>query len=111
MASTQTVYQPLERTRWFRDREGVLSTSKHRDDIVQVIIDMTDQLGSDTVSSVAYTDSGLTTSAKSVASPLITFNITGIGETLLVVTLSNSRELNIKVRGYDVEGTRSADYR
>jgi hypothetical protein len=111
MSSTQTFNFPLERERWFRDRDGVLSTSKHKDDIVRVLLDLTDSLGSDTISSVTYTDSGLTTSAKSSTTTTITFDITNIGETLLVVTLSNSREINFKVRGYDIEGAKSLDYR
>ena len=110
MLASSTLYRPLERTRFFRDQDGVLSTSKREDDVVQVTIDYTDQLGGVTISSVAYADSGLTTSGKSATTTAITFSFTGIGETEITLTLSSGLKIVDKVRGYDVDGARPRDY-
>ena len=110
--SSSTIYEPLARSRYFKDHEGVLSTSKAEDDELRVIWDLTDFLASgETVSSVAYEDSGATTSSKSVATPQILFTVTGIGETTVTATLSTSRTVERTFRFYDTRGNRAAtDY-
>jgi predicted RNA-binding protein (virulence factor B family) len=103
---------PLERTRYFADDEGVLSTTKREDEILQLVIDWTDQLSSgETVSSVAYVDSGVTTSSASATTTTSTVTVTGIGETEITATLSNSRKLQRVVRFYAADGSRARDYR
>jgi len=108
--SSSTVVLPLERSRYFVDRDGVLSTSKREDEIMQLILDWTDQLGSDTISSVAYVDSGVTTSSKSTTTTKSTCNVTGVGETEITATLASGRSLQRVVRFYDAEGHKQADY-
>lgn len=111
MSATQTFVAPLERQRYWQDQDGALATSKRKDDAVQIVWDFTDKLGSATISSVAYADSGLTTSGKSNTTTAVTFTYTGIGETELTLTLSSSLKIIAVLRAYDVEGVRQRDYR
>jgi len=109
--STPTTYLPHERAHHFRDRDGVLSYSKHEDDVMQVDIELSPQIGSDTISSVTYADSGVTTSSRSNTSTKITFNVTGIGYTEITVNLTNSRALDpFIVRFYERRGPKQRDY-
>lgn len=110
--SSSAVILPLERTRYFRDRDGVLATSKRYDEIVQLVLDWTDQLASgETVSSVAYEDSGVTRSSTSNTTTTSTTSVTGTGETEITVTTSAARKLQAVVRFYGAEGVRAGDYR
>ena len=109
--SSSTVFRPLERSRYFTDRDGILSTSKREDDVIQLVLDWTDELGSDTISSVAYADSGVTTSAKSNTTTTTTCNVTKTGYTKITATLTNSRKLQKIVRFYQADGVRAVDYR
>ena len=69
-----------------------LATTKAQDDELQVRWDLTDHLASaETVSSAAYVDSGVTTSSKSVATPVIIFTVAGLGYTTVTATLSTGR--------------------
>jgi len=111
VASVQTFAAPLERQRYWQDQDGALSTSKRKDDAIQLVWNFTDKLGGATISSVAYADSGLTTSAKSNTTTAVTFTYTGIGETKLTITLSSSLKLIATLRAYDTEGVRQKDYR
>ena len=109
--SSSTVYEPLRRSRHFIDRDGVLSFSKAENDELRVVIDLTDYLASgETVSSVVYTDSGVTTSSKSVSSPQVIFTATGVGYTTLDITLSTNRTVEKVVRFYQADGPQASDY-
>jgi hypothetical protein len=101
-----------QRNRWSRDLDDAFATTlKNRNDDVKVTIDLTDYLASaETVSSVVYTDSGATTSAKSVSSPSVIFTITGIGETEVAITLSTGRRVTQIFRTYLAEGKNVHDY-
>jgi hypothetical protein len=110
--SSITAFLPLERNRWFRDRDGILSTTKREDEIVGMTIDWSRQLASgETISSVAYEDSGVTRTGTSATTTTTVDNVTGIGETEVTVTLSTGRKLQELVRFYDREGARAGDYR
>ena len=108
--SSSTVYAQLERSRYFQDQDGVLATSKREDESLELVLDWTDRLSSDTISSVAYADSGVTTSSKSNTTTTSTVTITGIGYTTITATLASGRILEWIVRFYDKEGPRSSDY-
>jgi hypothetical protein len=103
---------PLERTRWFRDADDVLSTVKRSDEVVQLVINWVDALAtSETVSSVAYVDSGVTRSSTSADTTTSTTSVTGNGETEVTATLSTGRVLQKVVRFYSPSGMASSDYR
>lgn len=109
--SSYTHYGPLERTRYFTDDEGYLSTTKTEDEILAFAYDWTDELAtSETVSSVAYVASGVTTSGAALASPVSTITVTGVGELEITPTLSTGRKLQRTVRFYAPKGTWSTDY-
>jgi hypothetical protein len=99
--------------RWQPDEDGVpfAVLNKNTDDLA-VVWDLTDYLASaETVSSAAYSDSGITTSSKSVATPQILFSVTGIGETEVTATLSTGREVTQRFRTYLAQGmSRQKDY-
>ena len=109
--SSATVFMPLERSRYFRDTDGALATTKRQDEIVQLVINWTDYLASgETVSSVAYVDSGVTRSSSSATTTTSTTSVTGVGETEVTATLSTGRVLQQVVRFYGTDGAAS-DYR
>lgn len=109
--SSTTVYEPLRRSRWFIDRDGILSFAKMLNDDLRVVLDFTDYLASgETVSSASYGDSGVTTSSKSVSTPQVIFTATGCGYTTVTATLSTGRTVDKVVRFYDVGGPRPHDY-
>lgn len=109
--SSSTVVLPLERSRYFTNEDGDLSTSKRSDEIVQLVLDWSDQLASgETISSVAYEDSGITRSSTSNTTTTTTTNVTGTGYTEVTVTLSTGRKLQLVVRYYDSEGPGPSDY-
>jgi hypothetical protein len=110
--SSATVILPLERSRYFVDRDGYLSTSKREDEKTTLVLDWTDQLASgESVSSVAYVDSGVTSSGAALTSPNSTIVVTGVGEVEVTATLSTGRILQRVVRFYDSAGARAMDYR
>lgn len=108
--SSQTVILPLERSRYFRDHDGLLSISKRSDEIVSLPIDWTDQLSGETISSVAYVDSGVTRSSTSNTTTTSTTLVTGVGETEITTVTSGGRKLQMVVRFYDAEGVGVRDY-
>ena len=102
---------PLQRTRWFRDRDGNLSTSKRYDEILGLSLDFTDQLAtSETVSSVATETSGVTLTSPSLATPVWTANATGVGTVEVTATLSTGRKLQLVVALYGTDQALSSDY-
>lgn len=99
--SSAVVILPLERSRYFRDRDGETATTKTEDESLLLGVDWTDMLAtSETVSSVAYVDSGVTTSGASLVSPVSTVVVTGLGETEITATLSTGRKLQQTFRFY-----------
>mgnify|MGYP001590501062 CR=1 FL=1 len=110
--SSSTVILPLERTRYFPFRDGI-ATTKAVDDEIQLVLDWTDELASgETVSSAAYVDSGVTTSSKSVATPLTTCTVNKTGYTTVTVTLSTGRTRERRVYFISPHGGLGAtDYR
>lgn len=107
-------YRRIERApQFFRDIDGVLAFVKHRDDLVKITLDWTDDLdGSETISSAVYTSHGPTLSGSSTSTPNTSINVTGIGEFDIKVTTSNSRVLVETFRAYERNsGLRVNDYR
>jgi hypothetical protein len=110
--SSSTVILPLERTRYFRDADGNLSYSKREDEIVQVVLDWSDQLASgETISSVAYEDHGVTRSGTSNTTTTSTTSVEKTGWFEVTATLSTSRKLQRVVVFYGEMGARASDYR
>jgi hypothetical protein len=106
--SSATVILPLVRTPYFRDRDDVLATTKRSDEIVTLSLDWTDQLETaETVSSIAYSASGPTTSSPTLATPVSTVTVTGVGELTVTATLSTGRKLERVVRYYEPDGIES----
>lgn len=70
---------PLARNQWFRDHEGIWTFPQHKDATHIHTLDYSaamDELG-DTISSVAFTDQGVTTSSSSVSSNVVTVTVAG----------------------------------
>jgi hypothetical protein len=105
-----TVYIKPERVRYFTDRDGVMSCAKRIDEVVPLIIDWTDVLGSATISSVAYVDSGVTRSSTSNTTTTTTTYVTGSGETEITVTLSTGEVRQRLVRFPAKEQGSESDY-
>lgn len=100
-----------QRNVWFWDKDAWATTLAHQDDDAKVDYSFIDFLASgETVSSATYEDSGITTSAKSIATPVVTFTITGIGETKLTIATSASRNETVRFRTYLAEGHGVHDY-
>jgi hypothetical protein len=108
-----TVYLKPKRNRYFHDKDGVLSTAKREDEIVPLIINWSDLIGSATISDVSYDDSGVTRSSTSNTTTTTTTYVTDIGETEITVTLSTGEKVQMLVRFYEEEthdGIRESDY-
>lgn len=114
--SSSTVILPIERiqrgdSRYFRYADGIATTKAEDDDIV-LRLDWTDYLAaSETVSSAAYEDSGVTRSSTSVSTPVTITTVTGLGSTTVTITTSNSRTAEIVVYFLPKGGVRAQDYR
>ena len=106
-----SVYLPPQRVEYFRDGDDVLSRAKRTDEIVPLIIDWSDRIGSATITAVAYEDSGVTRSSTSNTTTTTTTHVTGIGETEITVTLSTGDKQQMLARFYAEEGTEeTSDY-
>ena len=104
-------YLPLERSLFFADDDGALATAGREDGHVPVIIDWGNLLLSgETISSVAYDDSGVTRIGTALSGSRTTDYITGIGETEITCTTSLSRKLQKIVRIYAESSSVQADY-
>lgn len=95
----------------FRDYDGILTAYKFEDEIITFVWDLTDELASgESVSSVANdANSGLTVSASVVASPTITYTITGTGELEAVATLSTARTVK-EIFRWEAKDEGDSDY-
>lgn len=112
-ASSSTYRVKLERKHDFEDARGNISYSKRKDEIIKVTIDWTNELdtaNSETVSSAAYTDSGVTRSSVSVSSPNTICSVTGIGYFDVTVTTSTSRKLKKRICFYSIDDAKESDY-
>ena len=110
--SSSTVILPLERTRYFRDADGNLATSKREDELLTVVLNWADQLASgETISSAAYEDFGVTRSSTSNTTTTTTTSVTKSGYFEVTVTLSTGRKLQQLVRFMATDVAVSSDYR
>ena len=114
MSSTTIITGTVARgsNRYFKYRDGY-ATTKAYDDEVQLRWDLTDELASsETVSSASYADVGVTTSAKSVSTPVIICTVAKLGYTTITATLSTGRTLDRTFYFLEREGrVRPSDYR
>lgn len=115
MSSTITSFDPPERpgSQWFRDINGVPTTSKHKDEILLLTVDVSESVASgETVSSASWSDSGVTTSSRNTTSTTVYANVTGTnGGTTVTITLSTGRKLVRGFRFIDVpDGSQGTDY-
>ena len=111
MATTQTHYQPLQRERFFQDNDGEIATTKRLDEKITITIDWSDQLASsETISSAAYVDSGITRSGTSNTTTTTVTTVTGVGEFEITVTTSAGNILQRVYRFYASDKNSSSDY-
>lgn len=109
--SSVNFYEPLQRTRHTIGQDGAAEYVKAQNDEMKVTWPLTDWLESgETVSSASYADSGVTTSNKSVSSPNVIFTVTGLGETVVTITSSNSRTYERTFRFRSPSGSKPLDY-
>ena len=111
--SSATVFGKLERSRYFDDGDAMAS-SVREDEIVSIVIDWSNELArlpsGQTISSVAYEDSGITTSSPTNTTTTTTCKATGVGETEITVTTSGGYKLEKLVRHYPQSGAIAGDY-
>jgi hypothetical protein len=108
--SSSTVFAPLERTRYFEHMDG-RATTKAKDDDVVLRWDLTDYLASaETVSSATWVDHGVTSSGKSVSSPVVIGTVTGHGYTVITATLSSGRTVESTWYYLPPSGSPALDY-
>lgn len=96
-----TLLLPKRRQQWFRDRNGIWTTTKHKDATETYSIDYTDRLNSgETISSITATGNGVTVTSSAVgtgiggASTAVDLTIDDSdGHVKLSVTTSDSRVL------------------
>ena len=113
--SSSTVFAPLERTRYFKHLDGHAFTKAMNDEI-PLRWDLTDYLSRyasvPTVSSAAWVDHGITSSSKSVSTPVVIGTVTGLGYTVITATLSNGDTVEATFYFLDSSGNQSrySDY-
>lgn len=108
-----TLYLPLERSEWFKDKDGVWTTSKHTDEVKPYSFDYTDVLNSgETISTSSWDANGVTTSSPALATPVATVTVTGTDGSLQnTLVTSASRTLVYTYRFVGVPtGAGSRDY-
>ena len=113
VVSSTTVILPLERSRWFRNERNELSITKHPNEIIRLTLDWGDMAlaSGETVSTAAYTDSGVTRTLSSVSGNTTIATFEGTGYTEINITTSASRELIQRVNFYPIDGRIVGDYR
>lgn len=110
--SSSSFFEPLRRREYTIDDDGAVAYVKSELDEKKITWSLTDWLESgETVSSAAYEDQGVTTSNKSVSSPSVIFTVTGLGETVVTITSSNSRTYARTFRFRAPMGRAPSDYR
>ncbi len=98
--------------RWQPDSDDVPFAVLNKDtDSLAVVWDLASYMApSESISSVAFSDSGATTSSTSNTGPKVLFTITGIGETEVTATLSTGLVVTQKFRTYLANAKRRRDY-
>ena len=79
----------------FHDFDGSLVDAKYEDEVITHVWDLTDLLASgESVSSTSYeAQSGLTVNSETLATPIVTYEITKTGVLEVAATLSSGRVL------------------
>lgn len=97
MSSTSFDLPERPGSEWFLDEEGVPTTSKHRDELLPIIIDLGQHraiLGGATISSASWKDQGVTTSSRTTTSSTVTANVLGSdGAFTVTITLSTGEKV------------------
>lgn len=99
MRSTATLTPREHRTRWYTDRDGALATSKRRDEVIRVELDLRDRLESgETLTGSTYQASGNLTVPAWTGNLNNAFRVGGLGEMTITTTTSLSRTLQTVLR-------------
>lgn len=105
-----TIRPTTNRNPWYRNKDGVLETTKRYDEIESGRFDFTNLLASgETVSSVSWDQDGVTISSSVLATPVVTWLVAGAGYATLKATLSTGRKLEQRMRWLATDAT-SGDY-
>lgn len=116
MSSTSFDTAEWPGSEWFLDEDGVPTTSKHRDELLPIAIDLSQHraiLAGATVSSASWKDQGVTTSSRSTTSTTATANVLGTDGALTVTITLSTGEIVVRTRRFVgvPEGRRkSSDY-
>lgn len=99
-----TFFIPPVHVRYGYDADGAILCVKRLNEVVPLIIDWSDRIGSVTISSVAYVDNGVTRTSTSNTTTTTTTYVNGIGETEITLTLSTGEIIQRVARFYEEEG-------
>jgi hypothetical protein len=106
-----TQYIRPQRVDYFRDEDDNLTRVKDIDDVVKLELDWSDFLGDDTISSVEYTDNGVTRSSTSNTTTTTTTYVTGVGKTTVAITCASGAVYSRVVRFVESDSTATtSDY-
>lgn len=95
--TTTTHRTKANRSRWWRDRDGVLTTVKRQDETIKEALDVNPELDGETIASTAWGTSGPTITGTANASGIVTWAVTGSGYATLKVTTSGARVLHYRM--------------
>ena len=96
---TLTLHMPKRRSEWFWDYDGVWTTSKDSDAVLDYAFDFTHSLDSgETISSISWSASGVTISSESNTTTTAEIRVTGTGEATATITTSAGREITPRLR-------------
>lgn len=100
-----TLYLPPERREFFADHEtGQWTTYKDSDSVLSYTIDWSRVLGTDTISSVTWTVSGVTNSASSNTTTTTTIKISGSGGYAKATVVTAGGNTHIRTLNFLEEG-------
>lgn len=111
MGAPTLVSRP-SRSVWSVDLDGVPYTAKAHDSLTLYSFDVTDELPSGvTVSSVSWASEGPTLSSAAATSTGFSVRVTGTGDAVATITLSNSEVIKRRYRWYGNDSSeRPSDY-
>lgn len=94
-----TVYTPLDRRAHYTDHDYLPTFVQHEDEVINYVIDWTDLLNGETISTSTWTDDGVTSSSAAISGATTSANITDTdGEVENKITTSGSRTLIRRLR-------------
>lgn len=106
-----TLYALPKRAPWRINELGEEEIIKRYDEIVSVVVDLADELDTDTISSIAWEDSGVTRSGVSNTTTTVTFLAAGTGYSVLTATTAAGAKIQKKLWFREPTGSGSeSDY-